>query len=405
MTGGLFTAGNLASADIPDRVRNLADKLSRVHGRILAARESSGIQLYMGCPRCLEREGDKALRGMKFSVNASRYFVIDQWARRAGTYNVERSASCMKCAFSPNVEELLRMEPLEDRGFRKTDKDVVVGSMSRRLVPDGRGNMVPPGPGKVCPLSDLPSDHPGRWYVESRGYDVHRLEDHLQACWCYEELPQSQELSIYYKHLPMGFKSTPQGRIIFFASVNGALVNWQGRIPEYIEGNRRHYWHPYQERWVLCEIKEDGVWNPVPEIASSRLDWDMPKYRTAKHGSRHETLFGFDAAVEWSLRTGVRTCLLSEGPLDIARFGPPALAMVGSFLSPAQAALILNNFRKVVHLPDKGAAGDKSRTSVEVNLAHRCELYVEELPEGRDDPGELSPGEVEAILGKHDLLR
>jgi hypothetical protein len=406
MSGGILTAGDLSSTELPQRVLNLAERLSKIHGRVTAARETSGIQLYMGCPRCLELEGERALTTMKFSVNASRFFVTDQWARRTGTYNVERSASCMKCKFSPNVEELLTMSPLTERGHVNRESAVVVGSLSRKLVPDGNGHMVPPGPGKVQSLLDLPKDHPGRWYIESRGYDILTLEEQFGVCWCYEELPASTELNIFYANLPKGFRNTPQGRVIFFASMYGALMSWQGRIPEYVDGNHKYYWHPYQNQWTLCEIRDynekgELKWMPTAEIKAHRLDWNLNKYKSATHSSRNETLFGLDAAISWSQRAGKATCLLMEGPLDAGRFGAPAVAQIGSSLSPQQANMLLNSFRKIVYIQDKGEAGEKSLATVKGHLEGRCELIFENLPDGINDPGDLPQALANEIYLKH----
>lgn len=403
----LLTVGDLQSTELPHKMRVLAERLAKIHGGITAAREANGIQLYMACPHCLELEGERALQKKKFSVNATRYFVADRWALRAGTYDVERSASCLKCKKAYSVSELLGMPPLSERGFTSKNSDVVIGSLARKLVPDGKGNWVPPGPGSIVALTSLPPEHPGRWYLEQRGYDLELLQEQFQAGWCYKELPSSFELSIFYKNLPMGFKSTPQGRIIFFASINGAIQSWQGRIPEFVEGNLKSYWHPYQDRWVVCEVKEwddatqEWKWNPIPQIKASPLDWDLPKYRTAKHTARNEVLFGFDAAVHWNKMSGKSTILLVEGPLDAARFGPPAIALIGSFISPFQASLILNNFRRVVYIRDKGKAGEDSLKTVNAQLGGKCDLIFEELPEGVNDPGALPQAAANAIYLKY----
>jgi hypothetical protein len=210
-------------------------------------------------------------------------------------------------------------------------------------------------------------------------------------------------MGVFYKHLPMGFCSTPQGRVIFYASISGAKKCWQGRIPEYVEGNYKFYWHPYQKQWVLCEFRnpETGKFEPTPQIMASRLEWDLPKYRTATHSTKAGTMFGFDAAYQFVQATGVRTGFLMEGPLDAGRFGIPAVAMTGAVLSPMQAMLLAVVFRRIVYCADRGKAGELASVSVTKQLASKCEVIIEKMPEGVSDPGDAPESLVAELRKKY----
>ena len=399
------TAGELPASAIPAQVRSLAEGLSRIHGSVYVARESSGLQIYFACPRCLEVEGDKALRTKKFSVNADKACGLGKFSVRRGTYDARKNlASCMKCRQAYDLDTLLYgMPPLAERGYAVTKTNVTYCSTERRLVVDALGVHVPPGPGQIIPVTQLPPDHPGAWYLQSRGFDLPTLERQFGCAWCEQELPQSEDLRIFYRRLPLGFKSTPQGRIIFFGYIRGSAHSWQGRIPEYKVGNQVYYWHPYQARWVLCEIinPTTGKREPIPEIMAAREEWDLDKYRTAKHARRQEVVFGFDSAVLYADLAGDSTGFLMEGPLDAGRFGPPAMALTGKFLAELQANLLLTRFRKIVYFPDKGIPGEQAKKSVLTHLGDKIEVEFEQLPDGVSDPGEASPDLVSFYRKKH----
>lgn len=373
------------------QVRALAEGLSRVHGPVSVAGEASGLQIYMACPRCLEVEGAHALETRKFSVNADKACGLGKFRVLRGTYNArEKLASCMKCRQAYDLDTLLfGFPPLTERGYSDSKSVVTYQSTERRLVVDALGVAVPPGPGKIIPVTQLPVGHPGRTYLKVRGFDLAALERQFYCAWCEEELPCSDELRIFYRYLPLGFRSTPQGRIIFYGMIRGSAHSWQGRIPEFTAGNQKYYWHPYEKRWVLCELLNPttGKFEPLPQIRASRYPWEMDKYRSAKHARRSEVVFGFDAAVEFSNQTGDPTGFLVEGPLDAGRLGPPAMALTGKYLSELQANLLLTHFRRIVYFPDKGIPGEQAKKSVIKHLGSHIEVIFEQLPDGVSDPG------------------
>jgi len=382
---------------IPDQVRVLAERLSAVHGTVVVTKERSGYHLNMASPVALENDGSIELLKRHLAVNASRYLGLDKFASRQGTEENDRSAMCMKYRRPYRVYDLLYSIPtLADRGIQEPKHKVICHARERKLVSDGRGNMIPPPPGRCVGLSSLPDNHPAVWYLKTyRGYDIDRLEKQFGAAWCVEELSQQQRdsLDIYYSPLPGGFANTPQGRIIFFADIYGVRQGWQGRIPEYQDGNKKFFWHPYRNLWVHCENwdAEISKWVPVAELAKGPLQWKkLQKYKTADYMSRAEVLFGFDAAVEWNVDKVVESCALAEGPLDAGRVGPPGVCMVGGFLSEAQAALLNARFRAVWYVADLDAAGQEAAASVRRHLSGRG-LREMTLPEGvKKDLGDLS---------------
>ncbi len=390
--------GELSPSSVPIRVRALAEAIGRLHGLVSVSAEASGIQIYFACPRCLEIEGAKALASRKCSFNASKYLGMGLWQARRGTYMANSQVcSCMKCRTVFSLDQLQNYPPLSERGY-KDSETVVIGSLERKLVPDGRGNMVPPGPGELVPIHQVPPDNPGRWYLEQRGYDCELLWRQFSCCWCVKELPENRELEIYYRRLPLDFRNTPQGRVVFFGQINGVTSGWQARIPEYVEGNHRYYWHPYHQQWVLCEFRESArdAWQPIPQIQASPLLWkDLNKYHGAKHMRKSELLLGYDAAREYQRLTGCKTGFLGEGPLDAGRFGPPAVGCMGKSLSLNQATLLLELFDHVVMFPDKGDAGQQAVRSVRAQLEHKCRLTIHDLPDYASDPGNLTCEDVQ----------
>jgi hypothetical protein len=67
------TTGTLTSAEIPVDIRALAGALAQRHGDVTIAMEARGTHLYLACPDCQEKEGDKELRGRHLAVNADQY--------------------------------------------------------------------------------------------------------------------------------------------------------------------------------------------------------------------------------------------------------------------------------------------------------------------------------------------
>lgn len=387
-------------AEIPDDVMRLATALSRIHGQVTVALESAGLHLYMASPAKLASSGDKELTSRHLAVNADRYYARgDYWGPRRGQYDPQLSAMCMSTSTPYTVSDLLAMPPLAERGIEPTAEGVKVQNVKKFLVPDGKGNMVPEGPGEVVKLTDLPEDHPAVVYLQGRHYNLELLQLQFNAHFCVKELPKDsdEEVRRFYKRLPLLGYDTPQNRIIFFAYEQGVHLGWQGRVLDHMDdAGRRWVLHPYTNEWVHVETKVEGRDKlvPVDEIALSEIDWDLSKYKFGRSCSRNSMIMGLDAAIEWNQMMGMkkRTAILGEGPLDAGRWGPPAVALLGKFMSPNQAEILFKYFDQVLYVSDSDSYGMKSRKRVgQLFYGKRTELEFLDLPAGKKDPGELTP--------------
>ena len=186
-------------------------------------------------------------------------------------------------------------------------------------------------PGKVSGLDRLIPKHPAREYLESRGFDVTELAEKYDLSYCYENLSD----------YPLALN-----RIIIPVYQNQKLVGWQARI-----------------------IGD-------PKIKS------VPKYYTMPGMRKGQILYNLDEAKKHSY------AVLVEGPADVWRYGPEAVAALGCKITQAQQELLTSNFNTVVILLD----GDADKSSVDnfnrlrPFLKHtlRISLKVE------DDPGSKS---------------
>ena len=269
--------------------------------------------------------------------------------------------------------------------------------MSECLVDDGNGNLVPPDPGDVVPINTLPPLHPATEYLLSRNFNLDSLYKQLGCSYCITEAPENPAKGIYYKKLPSNFRDTPQGRIIFYAHVNKVQVGWQARIIERVSDDAKHYWHPYYNRWVAMERKnEAGKWEAIPEMEIRRpnysLLWKPSKYKTAFGMARNDVLMGYDAAVDFNKTLNLKapTVFLAEGPLDAGRIGPGCLALLGKYLSDKHAELLLRRFKKLVYFADNDKAGMEATARIKsVFSGKNIKVIFAKVPEPYKDLGEM----------------
>lgn len=384
----------LSEADVPDCVKRLAAALARIHGETQIKNEKKGRHIYMASPAVLLTDGRKELSSRHLSVNADRYFGLGRFARIKGTYNNDNSGLCHKTNNKYLVSALLSMPPLSKRGIPDAKTGVRISTRARHLVDDGRGNMIPDHPGETIPVTDLFPGHPAYDYLVGRRYDLKTLWAQFRCSYCLTEAPMSREMERFYRRMPGDFRDTPQGRIIFYADIQGVQKSWQARIIDKVEHERLHYyWHPYKQQWVLVRMKLGDTWTLLPEFRDHPdFQWKPSKYRLALDSYRNEVVMGVDAAVAWNriCRPGrKRICILSEGPLDAGRFGPPALAILGKYLSEFQAKIICREFDIVVWVGDNDKAGREGTQNVREQLAGKVKLHVVTVPEPSKDPGEL----------------
>lgn len=140
-------------------IARIAEALGMIHGKVKPARETGGLQFYVACPDCLQEKGREELFDRKLAVNVERFLRLGDF-RNLSADRSDCSGYCMRTKKIYKVTELLRYEPIQQRGFPEARVGVgkVINMMC--LIDDGRGNMIPDHPGEVIPVPQLPPDHP-----------------------------------------------------------------------------------------------------------------------------------------------------------------------------------------------------------------------------------------------------
>lgn len=407
----LIRTEGLPQSELDPQIMELAQRLSEIHGPVRINRESSGIHLHFPSPYVVETEGEREVHRPwpHGALNAEKYLFLGKYANLRGTYDPSaRAAYCMKTERPMSVQKLLSMKPIDQRLKVVVEKRVIELETEKDagLVEDAWGNLIPREPGQVTPVLELPADHPAISYLKSRGYTrLEMLVQQFNLSYCHTELPEDREKKIGYRRFVGGFKDTPQGRLIFYARQGGVQVGWQARILDRVVQDVKEYWHPYQRQWVAMERRAGDKWELLPEYQVNPLGFKISKYKTAKGSKRNRMLMTLDAAKAWNMEHQLDlhpTALIVEGPLDAARFGPPAIPLLGKHCSEAQADLLCQNFKRLVYLADDDEAGRSGRESFRARLQGRAQLKFEPLPDGVGDPGELEQGQADSLL--HQLV-
>lgn len=393
--------------------------MSRLHGPAIIRNESNGFHIYLPSPECLKTDGRKEIQSKHLTVNASRYKQTDDWVQRHGYLKDDMakdySAVCHKTDTKYKVSDLLnerKYPTLEKRGLPNISSKIIQAATQRSasLVDDGKGNLVPVDPGVVVPITSLPPFHPAVMYLKDRNYDLDLLYTQFKCSFCTQETTEDAAKGIMFKKLPLDFKDTPQGRIIFYSFINGVQVGWQARIIERVEGNLKYYFHPYKNSWVATEQKDPdtGKWEPLPgiEIKLQGYDilWKPSKYKTAFGMLRNETLMGVDAAIEFNRKLGLKkpTACIVEGPLDAARIGPGAIALLGKYMSERHADLLVSKFKKLIVVADNDKAGREMADRIRQLMSERrIEIVFIDIPEQYKDVGEMSYSDAVNLIFKH----
>lgn len=415
----ITTSGSLQGDSVPKQVMDLATKLARIHGPVSITSESSGLHIHLADPELLVKDGEKELKSRHLTVNADKFFGIGRWdvdeyptRENRELYAKYRSkgeevicASSMKTGKVYAVTDLLAYVPLRRRHgtFKGVTADVVVSQTRKNLVYDENGNQVPAWVGHTIPLTQLPHNHPAVEYLTQRGYDLLSLEEQFEACYCDQALPESRGEGRFYSRLPGGMKNSPQGRIIFSVRMEGARHGYQSRYIDKWVGPLHYFWSD-QQKWVLVHrrLPDGELKHEYPPDTRHRKGFDPHKYMNAVGCERNKLLMGYDAAVKFNegRPPNKRYCLLVEGPLDAARIGPPALALLGKSLSPFQAEAIRKQFTHVLTVMDNDDAGRQGLRRIHRLLEHNPITDIK-LPEGVKDVGELSYEEAAKLIQPH----
>jgi len=364
--------------EVDEAVQKLAHDLSLIHGTIRIAREASGLHFYMASPYCLEEFGEEELFKLHLAVNVEKYL-------NGGENFV---GMCMKSGEAYDIQMLLSMPPLSQRGYSDTPKVVLKKEQdTHNLEEDANGNLVPKSPGTTLPVLDLPQDHPAHLYLNSRGFNAEMLTEQFNISYC-----EAERSDMFYRRLSGGFRATPQGRIVFEILQKGIVKGWQARILEIEQNGLIYYWHPYKRKWTAVL---QAVAGSKPRPLPGWEDWDPAKYIIAPGCARNEILMGFDKAATFDYRANrlPHFAVLVEGALDAGRIGIPAMAMLGKHLSDGQAALLLEQqFDPIIFVKDQDESGTKAAQSAarqldKLGIGNR--LRIIDPPPGYKDLGEI----------------
>lgn len=391
-TPGLTTTSKITANSLGPEYLDLARELSLVHGKVMVARESSGIHFYMASPACLTQDGRVELFKRHLAVNADKYL-------REGK---QRCAMCMKTSRAYTIDELLRMPPLDERGIKDVQRGMVQVQVNEArpedLEPDAQGRMVPKGPGFCVPAFQLPKDHPARLYLAYRQFEAHRLYRQFRLSWCDQEREDR-----FYRPLPCGFAATPQGRIVFHVDMLGRSHGWQARLLELPTEDQLQllWWHPYQQVWFPVKHRPtpEDKWEPFEHTA--QLCKEMPKYLFGKGQARNQVLMGLDAALAWNRGRKVSTCVLAEGALDAGRAGPPGIATLGKFISEFQTDLLVRHFRRLIYVADNDQAGTYAKEKLSERMKPHPQVEVQFVTPTAHDLGDVPQGEADDLLREH----
>jgi len=399
----------MVGSQLDPRIMELAEKIAAVHGPTRITTEGSGIHINFPSPHVVELEGEReVLRPWPHGyLNAEKYLFLGRYANLKGTYNSDiMSGFCMKTQKALSVRRLLKMKPIDERLKISVEKKVleVMAEKEEGLVEDEHGRKVPRAPGVVIPITELEENHPAITYLAYRGFtDLRRLQKQFELGFCEEEEPEDWENKrLSYRRFVNGFKDTPQGRLIFNARLDGSVIGWQARILDMVVGDQRYFWHPYLKIWTVMEARnEQGKWELLEQYQASPIGFKYSKYKTATGSKRNQMVMGLEAARSWNLEQGFDLSpmgIVVEGPLDAARFGPPAMPLLGKFLSDGQADILARNFRRILYVNDEDEQGRQALTKVRDKLGDKVLLKVSSPPPGFEDPGAMDEQSAQDFL-------
>lgn len=325
--------------DLGEDMERLANKLIAIHGPGRIARERSGVHLYLPSPICLELYGEEEIYKKHLTVNLTKACDGGKWV-----------ATCHKESKNYSIEDLLYMPRLEERGFTSVSRSMTsISAKEEDLQEDDHGVLVPKLEMHTTPLRDLPLDHPAMLYLRQRDMadptTLSFLTTCLEAAFCTAYWGKK------YANIYPGLANSPAGRLILFCRQMGSIQGFQGRVIEYVspEDGSVFLLHPDCMRWMRYK---DGR----GELLTAKAN--LAKYLTAYGTVRQRTLYGYDAACAFVEQTGRRYCVLVEGPLDIARIGPPGVALTGKYISADQVRLLVSRFDEFVVATDDDDSGN-----------------------------------------------
>lgn len=374
-----------SAVDVPQEIIILAKKLEKIHSQVGISNESSGFHLSIPDPELLETDGLKELSSRHLSINAEMFlgigrYDVDNYPTAENRelyskfYSKNKEVPCavsMKTGKYYRVRDLLTMKPITQRDLNVTNvrhNIIDITNTSKNLIDDGTGVMVPAWCGKTIPISILPDKHPAIIYLKERGFDPVKLQDHLDVSYCIEAEPEDRSKGRFYSRLINGMRNTPTGRIILPIWIDGHRVGYQCRLIDKKIGDNYFVWDGF--KYLPIKLKGNDLYPPNEKYPKG---FNPHKYMNALGSKRNMMLMGYDQAVRWNKEKFTDKndtfCILVEGPLDAAKIGPPAIAILGKSLSPMQADLIKSKFSKIIIVADNDKAGQEAKKCIYDRMA------------------------------------
>lgn len=400
--------------------------------------EASGHHQYVPCPACISEIGRQALDEPKLAINWDKYLgktkdyeylnaKLSPWQAAQANKNAwekQKSVCCMRAlgsnsAMGDNIRHFITVEELMNMGsLKKQFPELSLQYREAKAIQDkvkeanwvedpATGEMVPPPPGQVIPLSQLWRDygdnHPVFAFLRQRGFeDWAAREKHMRLGFCVSEWPHGKN-KVWQRKIDVdGWHDTPQNRLILYTVKNGVPVNWQARVLEWVSDDGLHKFalHPYRSEWVHTHSRpsREAAWIGVGLYSvlkpNGRDLWDPSKYKTATHSYRETAPMGWDAAIEFNLTQDVRWGVIGEGPLDALRVGPPGMAALGKTLPGRMPRMIAEHFEVIFTMFDNDAAGKRATEQIKNQLMRAGGCIREVIPInigfGCKDVGEMT---------------
>ena len=219
----------------------------------------------------------------------------------------------------------------------RKDQDVV---LTGKPLSEFQGHGKVEWPGTIWTTDKIPQDHVAYKFLAGRRFNPVWLGKHLNVGYVIEG------------HGQYGYQIT--GRLFIPMYMDGELVGWQARL-----------------------------------LDDTKKTRENPKYRSLPGMRRGQILYNYDNAK--AQKFGV----IVEGPTDVWRFGPEAVAVLGGFTGH-QAQLISTTWDTAVVLLDADAI-DKSHSLFQILRQRGMKVVEVVLPDDRD-PADYATKEIRCLV-------
>ena len=358
--------GGCYEHQLNQEARNLAERLAPIHGQVVIKREGNKAVFSMVCRSC-------GMPGScRLEIHIDRYF-------RDGA---DQSAITTGCRRVYRVSDLLPQPPPQPGGPHPESQTSIIGY-------DLQGRWIPAYPELMIPVTQLSSDYASLKYLESLQLAPAKLYEQFRLMFCerrknvYEM--ESHDRCYSFPKLPGTCSVTPAGRFIFNIDVMGRNHGWVAPIPKLETERELSLLFPRRKNWVAVMEREapGSPWRCRPGWENWKREYEC----LASRGSSRSNLLGFDAAIEFNRRkkipAGQRYVVLCHNPLDAARIGPPAVAILMEQLADSDLDFIAYGFDRVIYLPNNSRSEPNGSQSIVAKFkerAPRIQVQVVDLP-------------------------